>query len=66
MAKYELKILARELRSKGESVGNIAKKIGVAKSTASLWVQDITLTKEQVEKIQKRWLKGTMAGRLKG
>jgi transcriptional regulator with XRE-family HTH domain len=66
MAKYELKIKAREMRSKSLSVRTIAKELGVAKSTASLWVRDIILTVEQLEKIRETWIKGTELGRLKG
>ena len=66
MAKYALRIKAREMRSKGESVGGIAKKLGVSKGTVSLWVQDVILTIEQLQNIRKVWIKGTAAGRLKG
>jgi len=66
MAKYELRIKAREMRSKGESIGVIAKKLSVSKSTVSLWVQDIVLTIKQLQSIRKQWLKGTELGRLKG
>ncbi|MBM3205398.1 hypothetical protein FJZ41_00915 [Candidatus Shapirobacteria bacterium] len=66
MAKSLLKINARQLRSKGESVKEIAKKMKVAKSTVSLWVRDIILLPEQLEKLQKRALKGAELGRLKG
>src|SRR3989338_1585090 len=66
MAKSELRIKAREMRSTGESVGVIAKKIGVSKSTVSLWVRDIILSIEQLETLRKRWIHGTERGRLKG
>lgn len=66
MAKYKLRIIARKMRSKGVSVGKIAKELGVSKGTASLWVQDIVLTAEQFEDIRKQWIKGTESGRLKG
>ncbi len=66
MAKYLQKIKARKLRSKGESVGMIAKKIGVTKSTVSLWVRDIILSIEQLEELNKRKIKGGELGRLKG
>lgn len=54
------------MRSKGESVGGIAKKLRVSKGTVSLWVQDIVLTVEQLQSIRKQWIIGTEAGRLKG
>jgi predicted transcriptional regulator len=40
---------ARELRSQGWATGKIAKELGVSKSSVSLWVRDILLTKEQIE-----------------
>ena len=66
MAKTELKLKARELRSEGESVKEIASKLGVAKSTASLWVRDIILSIEQLESLQKRVIKGGELGRMRG
>jgi len=66
MAKSLLRIKARQLRSKGESVKGIAEKIKVAKSTVSLWVRDIILSPKQLENLQKRALKGAELGRLKG
>lgn len=66
MAKSLLRIKARHLRLKGESVKEIAKKIEVAKSTVSLWVRDIILSTEQLENLQKRALKGAELGRLRG
>jgi transcriptional regulator with XRE-family HTH domain len=66
MAKYNLRLQAREMRRKGESLGVIAKKLGVAKSTLSLWVRDITLTVEQIEKLRKYVIEAGEVGRLKG
>lgn len=66
MAKYLQKIKAREMRAKGESVRVIAKKIGVTKSTVSLWVRDIILSIEQFEALNRRKIKGGELGRLKG
>lgn len=65
MAKFLLRIKARKLRSSGESVKKIAKKLGVAKSTASLWVRDIILSVSQFENLTKRKLKGAELGRLR-
>jgi len=65
MAKSLLRIKARQLRSKGESVKEIAKKIKVAKSTVSLWVRDIILSVEQIEQLRKRALKGAELGRFR-
>lgn len=58
--------MAREMRTNGESVKVIAKKVGVTKSTVSLWVRDIILSVEQLEKLNKRKIKGGELGRLKG
>ncbi len=38
---------ARELRFRGNSISDITKALGVAKSSISLWVRDIKLTKKQ-------------------
>lgn len=66
MAKSLLRIKARNLRSKGESVKEISKKLYIAKSTVSLWVRDIILSVEQLEKLKQRSIKGGELGRLKG
>lgn len=66
MAKPQLRIKARELRSKGESVIVIAKQLGVSKSTVSYWVRDIILSIKQLEKLRNSQLKGAERGRLKG
>lgn len=66
MAKYELRIKAREMRSRGVSLRTISKELGVAKSTASLWTEGIILSVEQLQKIRKSWLKATEPNRLKG
>src|SRR5258706_7454166 len=66
MAKYELRIKAREMRAKGESVREIAKLLGVSKGTTSLWVRDIILSVEQYEDLKKRSIKGGELGRMRG
>lgn len=66
MAKSALRLQARELRRRGVSVKTIARKLGVAKSSASLWVRDIILSIEQQEKLKKRALVGAERGRLLG
>ena len=63
MAKSRERLLARELRRKGESFGEIAKKVGVAKSTASLWCRDIVLTEGQIEALFQRDVVGGILGR---
>lgn len=46
--KYKEKQRARKLRQKGESIKDIAKALNVAKSSVSVWVRDIPLTKKQL------------------
>lgn len=41
------------LRNKGVSMGDIAEKLGVAKSSVSYWVRDIPLTKSQKTKLNR-------------
>lgn len=66
MSKYDLRIKARKMRAEGESVREIAKKLGIARSTTSLWVRDIILSVEQMEYLKKRRIKAGELGRLKG
>lgn len=67
MAKSKQKNIAIGLRRKGKSIKDIAKKLGIAKSTVSFWCKDIELTPEQIEKLQKRMAtKGSYENRLKG
>jgi transcriptional regulator with XRE-family HTH domain len=47
MAKFEKKIVARKLRKEGKSINDISKMIGVSKSTASQWCNDIFLSSLQ-------------------
>lgn len=49
--KKEEKIKARQLRKAGFSISEIKTKLGVAKSSVSLWVRDIKLNKNQLKKI---------------
>ena len=64
MAKSALKLEAIKLRKRGESVRDIAKKLGVVKSTVSLWVRDVILTIEQAEKLNANLVAGGHKGRL--
>lgn len=65
MAKFLLRVQVRDLRSKGISVKQIAKDIGVSKSTVSLWVRDIILSVEQLERLKQVAIKGAELGRLR-
>lgn len=49
--KFDKQIKAKELRKQGKAVTAIAKELGVAKSSVSVWVQDIQLTPKQKEKL---------------
>lgn len=66
MAKYDLRIKARELRRKGISIKQIAEELGIAKGSASIWVRDIILSVEKREALRESSLKGAERGRLKG
>ena len=66
MAKFVLKIKARELRKTGLSILDIARKLNVAKSTVSLWCRDILLSEVQKNRLlqNKSWAgsKGRLLG----
>jgi len=66
MAKTKEKNEVLKLRRKGKSIIDISKKIDVSKSTVSVWCRDIKLTKEQIENLRQRKIKGGYAGRMKG
>ena len=66
MAKFELRIKAREIRKTGESIKEIAKILGVSKSSVSLWCRDIILTEEQIRSLNKRVVENGVKGRLIG
>src|SRR5258708_11153317 len=66
MAKSLLKIQARKLRETGVSVRDISKKLGISKSTVSIWVRDIILSIEQLETLRKSQIKGGERGRIIG
>lgn len=48
-SKEREKILSRQLRKRGISLKEIAQKLQVAKSSVSLWVKDVKLTKPQTK-----------------
>ena len=49
--KLELKLEAQKLRNNGLSVKEIQNKLGVSRSSVSLWIRGIKLTKEQLERL---------------
>ncbi len=54
MAKFKEKNEAIKLRNKGWSIGDIAKKIAVRKSTVSMWCRDISLSDRAISEIAKK------------
>src|SRR5262249_53860948 len=54
--KLKEKLEARELRKQGLSIREICTRLGVAKSSVSLWVRDIHLTDEQIESLNQKML----------
>ena len=54
MAKFDLKIKARELRTGGESIKVIAKGLSVSPSSVSLWCKDIKLSPGQIKELERR------------
>lgn len=66
MSKSALKLESVKLRKQGKSVVEIAKILRVAKSTASLWTRDITLTESQALTLKQNSALGAEKGRIKG
>ena len=54
MHNRKLLLKARSLRSLGASLGKIAKRLEISKSTASLWLRDSKLTDQQRRSLLKR------------
>jgi len=66
MSKYQLKIEAQKLRKEGFPINEIKDKLGLSKSTVSVWCRDIVLNEEQYKKIKKDHIFKTQKGRLIG
>jgi transcriptional regulator with XRE-family HTH domain len=66
MAKFQEKKETLLLRKKGESIKSIAQRVGVSRSTVSLWCQNIVLTSKQKEVLRLRMIQGGNEGRMKG
>ncbi len=64
MAKILEREKAKKLRKKGFSIGDIANKISVSKSTVSYWCRDITLSPKQIEHIEKQHKKACVGALL--
>lgn len=56
---------ARKLRTQGQSLKQIAQRIGVAKSSVSLWVRHMPLSKSARQRLREREIKGGVTGRKK-
>lgn len=54
MAKTLQREIARKIRKQGHSIGYIAQKMKVSKSTASYWCRDIVLLPSQIQNLQER------------
>jgi transcriptional regulator with XRE-family HTH domain len=66
MAKSKLRLRARELRQKGESIIVIAKNLGISKGTVSLWCRDMVLSEEQIVRLLNNKSVGLKKAQLKG
>ncbi|UZE93236.1 MAG: helix-turn-helix domain-containing protein [Candidatus Nealsonbacteria bacterium] len=64
--KLKLKLKARELRKKGLSVKTIQKRLGVSRSSVSLWVRDIQLSRKQLERLYLNKRTGALKGSIIG
>jgi hypothetical protein len=60
--KLDLKLKARSLRKKGLSIKDIERKLKVSRSSASIWVRDVKLTKKQLEKLYLNKRTGALKG----
>lgn len=65
VAKFILRIRARELRRDGQSVKGVARNLGVAPSTVSVWCRDIHLTPDQHRRLQEFTRSRSYIGRMK-
>ncbi len=66
MPKTILRHKAESLRKKGTSVRDVAKLLGISRSTASIWCRDIVLSEEQIIKLENNKMRGSYKGRLLG
>jgi len=60
--KLDLKLKAKALRKKGLSVKEIQRRLKVSRSSVSLWVRDIRLTRKQLEKLYLNKKTGQLKG----
>ena len=60
--KLDLRFKARGLREKGLSTKEIEKVLGVSRSSVSIWVRDVLLTDEQIDKLYRNKRTGALKG----
>lgn len=60
--KLDLRFKARDLREKGLSIQEIEKELRVSRSSVSIWVRDVPLTKEQIDKLYRNKRTGALKG----
>jgi len=63
---FDKRIKALSLRREGWSIKAIAEDLGVAKSTSSIWCQEIQLTKRQQNALNQKMINAGHKGRLLG
>jgi transposase-like protein len=66
MSKFDLKLKVSKLRRKGQSIKDIARIVGVSKSTVSVWCKDIVLNKKQKSILNAKMIAAGHSGRVKG
>src|SRR3989344_7856074 len=66
MAKSEQRLEAVQLRRDGNSIKNIAKKLNISRSSASVWCRDIILSSSQKQRLLEHAIKNGQRGRLMG
>jgi hypothetical protein len=66
MSKSKEILQAQQLRRQGWSIKDIAKKLKVSRSSASVWCREIHLTKKQKEVLLQKQIEAGSVGRLKG
>jgi transposase len=66
MSKSLLRLEAVKLRQNGDSVKEIATKLQVSKSTASLWTRDVILSEYQLQQLKNNAIRGAEKGRVIG
>lgn len=66
MAKFEKRLIAIRLRRAGQSIRSIAMRLGVSKSTVSVWCRDLQLTRAQKLRLMKNAIRAGHRGRMMG